>query len=151
MLFTRLLWRRELQTSYIWQCKWTSLLIFTVSTFSTLYTCREPRGINSLTARASEHFPSNDSLKVFRRYRTVEIHFVCNWLGCEMSGSLGSVWRNLCYRHFGGMFPVICEIRDTRIPESLFQVITWLYIHISMLKTGSILLRNFYLTNYIYK
>ena len=86
-------WRRELQTSYIWQCKRTSLLIFTVSTCSTLYTCREPREINSLTLRASAHFPSDNSLKVFRGCRTVAIYFVCNWLGYEMSGSFGTVWR----------------------------------------------------------
>jgi len=43
--------------------------------------------------------------------------------------------RELCYRHFGGMLPVICEIRGSHILESLFRVKTCLYIHISTLKT----------------
>ena len=120
IFFARLLWQMELQTSYIWQCKWTSLLIFTVSTCSTPFTCREPREINSLIhslthslpLRASTQFPSDNSLKVFRCCRTIAIYFVSNWLGYEMCSSFGTVWKRAVLPTF--RTDVSIYLRDSR-------------------------------------
>ena len=153
IFFARLLWQMELQTSYIWQCKWTSLLIFTVSTCSTPFTCREPREINSLIHSLTHSF--THSLSELQ----LNFHLTIPWRSFDVLGQsqyilsltdlvmkcvavLALFERELCYRHFGRMCPFICEIRGPHILESLFRVKTWLYLHISTLNAGRMLFRN---------